>query len=304
MRTIRPIAVSFVVLIFATVFVAAQAVPDQIRMTTPNAPWTIVIDGKKLEIRDVQTKPDEKSAYFLLYDGAGDITVSFFIEPADKCRSSEECRDYVLNLGNPAWGKFQDLAKGKIADFSYFEFFRPEVLGQPLRMFDVYAQYVANGYWVDLHISKPQYKKEDRVTFENLIKVVNFVSKTATPTDGVDQLLGKIEKTTANWLQLWDAAKCRESYVALSSMSRAAVGETDWVPYCETTHKALGKPKSRKLILISFIKSLRGKGADHSGAKLGYQSVFEKGNVLEVVPLTLEKNGNWTVSSYLPQFGK
>lgn len=99
----------------------AQDFIDGVDLTTTKAPWTMRLLGNDLDITNVQAKPDEASAYFMMASGSTKLNVSVFIEPVDKCKTSDECRDYILNAGNPAWGKFEQLAKGKIKDFSYFE---------------------------------------------------------------------------------------------------------------------------------------------------------------------------------------
>jgi hypothetical protein len=233
----------------------------------------------------------------LLYPGSDGVNVSLFIEPAEKCKTSDECRDFVLNTGNPAWGKFQDLNKARLGDFSYFEFFRPVAMEQPLKMFDMYAQYVGNSYWVDLHISKVLYKPEDHAMFERLVKSVKFVPKNSGKSD---PSLAAIEKAADEWLALWDARKCRESYAALTSISRDAVTEKRWTEYCLSAGAELGKLQSRQLVAFVALKSLPPR-PDRSGATLRYYSTFEKGQVIEFVSLTTEKNGSWTVSNYATQ---
>lgn len=285
---------------FSTALVRSQPVTqDQTFLTTSGAPWTIRIGGKTLEIRNVQTKPDGNSMYVMMLDEKEEMNVSIFIEPVDKCKTADECRDFVLKTGNPAWGKFQDLAKGRLGDASYFEFFRPVAAGQPLRMFDMYAEFVRDGYWVDLHLSRTSYKKEDHVLFENYVKALTFVPKTGGASKDSEKLSENLQKISSDWLSLWDGAKCRESYAALTSISRNAVSESDWTEYCLAQLK-FGKPKSRNLITASLIKSLRSK-PDYSGATLRYQSVFDGGPATEYVTLTLEKDGRWTVSNYLLQ---
>ena len=292
----RTITLSFAILLFAATFADAQVIPDEIGMTTPGAPWTITIEGRKLDLRDVKVKADERSAYFLMEDQTDGLNVSFYIEPVDKCKTSDECRDYVLGLGNPAWGKYQDLAKGKIAGFSYFEFFRPEVQGRALKLLDMYAQFVEKGYWIDLHISKVLYKKEEHDLFENLIKGIRFVPKNGKPT--AEPVRERIATTTNSWLQLWDTIKCKETYAALTSLSKEAVTEQQWTPYCQNIHQSLGKLQSRKLIASSLIKSLPFK-PELSGAQFRYRSVFQNTTGVEIVTLTQAKDGTWTVSNYL-----
>jgi len=298
MKFERFIFLSVLVLAVFQVFINAQTVvPNQVRFTTPDAPWTLVIDGQAVDIKTAQVKPDNKSAYFLVYPNKDGLNISLFIEPVDKCKTSDECRDFVLNSGNPAWGKFQDLAKARIGEFSYFEFYRPEAMGQPLQMQDMYAQYVGSGYWVDLHISKVDYKKTDHLLFENLVKSVKFVPKTNAASD---KNLSAIQAAVEKWLAVWDAGKCKESFAALSPISRTKISEKLWVDYCGSAHIGLGKLKSRKVIASTTVTSLP-PTPDRPGATVRYQSVFENSPVVEFVSLVLEKDGSWTVANYLTQ---
>ena len=267
-----------------------------IRLTASGAPWDVVIEGGGLDIKQVGTKPG--GAYFLLYPSKDKLNISLYIEPIEKCNTSDDCRDFVLNTGNPAWGKFENLNKGKFAQFSYFEFFRLEAMGQPLKMQDMYAQYVDKGYWVDLHISKVLYTKEDKLLFEKLMSSIKFVPKTEkTP---ADKDIEQIRKTAENWLGVWGAKKCSESYRSLTSISREAVKEDQWMTYCSAAHQGLGKLRSRELIATTMIASLPGR-PDRAGAAFRFQSQFENRSGLEMISMSQEKDGSWTVSNYLVQ---
>ncbi len=298
MKLLISISVTIIV-IFQTLASAQVTAKDQIRLTTPEAPWTLVIDGNNLDIKTVQVKPG--GAYFLMSPNKDGLNISLFIEPVDKCKTNDECRDFILNTGNPAWGKFQGLVKARIGDFSYFEFFRPEVKSQPLKIQDMYAEYVGNGYWIDLHISKVLYKKEDKLLFEKLVKSIKFVPKAVEQPNLSDGSFELAQKAAENWLALWGAAKCKESYGSLSTLSRQAISEKQWIDYCEAGNKALGTVTSRKLIASSLIKSLPTK-PDYSGATFRYQSNFkDNGPIIEFVSLVLDKDGTWTVANYLTQ---
>jgi hypothetical protein len=237
----------------------------------------------------------------MMASGSTKLNVSVFIEPVDKCRSAEECRDQVLNAGNPAWGEFEQLAQGKLKDFSYFEFYRPDVKGQPLKMLDMYAEYVSQGYRVDLHISKVLYTKADHALFENVINSIVFVPRKGSPNTPFETQRGKGHSAAALWLQLWDQSKCKESYAALSSTTRANFGETAWLGYCLRIFRDLGTNRSRKPIAAAFARALSEK-TDRPLAVLAYHSAFSnRPSVVELVALILEKNGTWSVTNYIPR---
>jgi hypothetical protein len=272
---------------------------DGVDLTTIKAPWTLRIAGNDLDITGVKAKPDQASAYFMMASESTKLNVSVFIEPVDKCKSSEECRDHSLNLGNPAWGKYEQLAKGKLKDFSYFEFYRPVAQGQPLKMQDMYAEYVSQGYWVDVHISKVLYTKQDHLLFEKLINSINFIPRTGSAPTAFDVQLGKGQASVNSWLALWANSKCKESFSALSSLSRDGISEQDWSNYCARLNKGLGANKSRNLIAAAFSRSLPDK-TDRPLAILAYNSSFENvPSAVELISLMLEKEGNWSITNYL-----
>ena len=278
---------------------AQDAFVDGVDLTTIKAPWTLRILGNDLDITGVQAKPDQASAYFMMASASSKLNVSVFIEPVDKCKSGEECRDYVLDLGNPAWGKFEQLSKGKLKDFSYFEFYRPEVQGKPIKILDMYAEYVAQGYWVDVHISKALYTKEDHALFERVVNSISFIPRTGAASTDFDKQSVKAQTAAGGWLKLWDNNKAKESYAALSAISRARISETAWMGYKIRLVQDLGANRSRKLIAAAFARSLPDK-TERPLAVLAYHASFENSpSTVELVALLLEKDGTWSITNYL-----
>jgi len=151
--------------------------PAVIALAVPKAAWKLTFPGQSLTMVNQQLKPDGQSGYFVLVDNANNMTVSAFIEPAVKCKSSKECRDWVWKLGNPSWKNPKNVVLSELGDISYFEFLLPEVAGRPIKQQNMYAEYVVKNYWVDLHVSKVEYKPEEHKLFEDLIKSIKFEDK-------------------------------------------------------------------------------------------------------------------------------
>lgn len=290
---------SIIAIFLFQAFAAAQTVTeDRVAFTTSDAPWMVNLDSKNFAIEDQQVKRDNKSGYFLLQNEKDGMTVSLFIEPAVKCKTSPECRDFVWKTGNPSWGKIQDVVQSKIGEVSYFEFYRPTIQNQPIKMLDMYAEFVENGYWVDLHISKTSYKKEDHLLFENYVKSLRFVSKTGKPLTESDKSMAAAQKVLEDWMLLWDAGKYKESYRELSTFSKKTFDEKAWFTYWTTARKPFGSLKTRKLLNTSLVKSMEGL-PDHSGAVFNYQSSFNnQEDIFETFSVILETDGNWRVASY------
>lgn len=142
----------------------------------------MTLPAKDFEIAEREVKPDGSGAYFFLTSEQSHLNVSFYIEPASNCKDSKACRDMVWKLGNPAWEKPKNFVSSEIGDVSYFEFLVPSFRGQPVQQQNMYAEFVVDGFWVDLHISKVLYKPEDHSLFEQLVKAIKFEPKTVKKT--------------------------------------------------------------------------------------------------------------------------
>jgi hypothetical protein len=69
------------------------------------------------------------------------------------------------------------VSSSEVGGVSVFEYLIPEYQGIPVRQQNMYAEFVQDGFWVDLHISKVQYDKKERKLFEALINSATFEPK-------------------------------------------------------------------------------------------------------------------------------
>lgn len=293
--------VAAVIVLFSGFCYAQQSFASGVQLTTIDAPWAMRINGQELDLTGVQAKPDRRSAYFMMVSEKTKLNVSVFIEPVGKCKTNEECRDFVLESGNPKWGKIQQLEKSRQGEFSYFEFFRPEVDGQPVGVQDLYAEYVAQGYWVDLHISKVQYKPEDHKLFDDVLRSVVFLPKPVASISALDVQMAAGQKSAWSFLNVIDTGDCRGSYALMSSISKKDLTEKAWTDYCTDLTGFLGKKTSRAPIAFAFTGSLPPK-TDRPLAVLAYHTNFQKrDSVVEIVALMQETSGSWVATNYLVQ---
>ena len=188
---------------------------SSVRLTVPKTPWTIFISGAALVLDRQEIKPDGSQGYFMLVDEKAEMFASLYIEPVNKCKTSKECRDMVWKLGNPGWQRPQNVKLSEIGEISILELLVPEYQGRPIRQQNVYAEFVVEGYWVDLHISKVLYQDQDRGLFERMVKSVRFEPKTGGVADdrqsqsGPD---GRIAKETMQLVAQASAAYLKRDY--------------------------------------------------------------------------------------------
>jgi hypothetical protein len=161
----------------ASLSVVALPQEKRLEFTLPQAPWTLTLPADNFQMAQKQMKPDGSGAYFYLTDKTQEINLSMYIEPARDCRDSKSCRDMVWKAGNPAWENPKNVVQSEIGEASIFEFLIPSFQGMPIKQQNVYAEFVVDGFWVDMHLSKVLYKPEDHKLFERIIKSIKFEPK-------------------------------------------------------------------------------------------------------------------------------
>jgi hypothetical protein len=149
----------------------------RVSVTVPACPWTLTLAGDNLRVEQEQVKPDGRNGYFVISDQKNNVTISLFIEPAVGCKDSKGCRDMVWKLGNPSWENPQNVVLAELGEVSFFEFLIPTFRGQRVQQQNMYAEFVVDGFWVDMHISKILYKPSEHEVFERLVKTVKFEAK-------------------------------------------------------------------------------------------------------------------------------
>ena len=163
--------------LFLLTNVSAASDEKRIGFTVPAAPWTLTLPADDLVLAQSQIKPDGRNGYFHAVDEKKYLNVSMYIEAVRSCKDSKSCRDMVWKMGNPAWVNPQNVIQSEMGDVSYFEFLIPTFRGQPIQQQNMYAEFVVDGFWVDLHISKVLYKPQEHEMFERIIKSIKFEPK-------------------------------------------------------------------------------------------------------------------------------
>ncbi|HEY6093658.1 MAG TPA: hypothetical protein VIU93_01775 [Gallionellaceae bacterium] len=144
------------------------------RIAVPTTAWAMEFpsEGFKLE------QADNSRPYYFLTNGRTGLSVSFNFEHATKCNDSESCRDYFsekLKAGFP--GK-KNWRSSRIGDVYVSENMDGPVSGFNLKQQHMNAHFVKEGVWVDMHISKVNYREADRELFLDFVRSVRFRQKT------------------------------------------------------------------------------------------------------------------------------
>jgi hypothetical protein len=265
-----------------------------ISITIPAAPWALTLSGKSLSVENREVKRDGRSGYFLLSDNQNKITISISVEPADKCKTSKECRDMVWKAGNATWENPQNVVFGEIGEVSFFEFLMPSFRDMPIQQQHMYAQFVVDQFWVDMHITKMSYQPKEHKLFEEVVKSAKFEPKKGKIAGSDDSPDEAARKVADDWIVLWDAGDYDRTYEELAEESKTRFTSRQWYVLWYGIRRPLGKVKTRRLTRIE-------PGLEPTVRAVMYETLFEnkKEEVRETLALRLEKDGTWRVFTYI-----
>ena len=112
-------------------------------LALPRGDWTV---------EQQKHHPDGTGAYYLLSSKLLGVNLSFWIEKSKACADGEAC--LRLALSNLAYKDKQDQDFFEAAGFKATSFYIDASDKIPVDQFNVLAAAYANGYWLDVHISK------------------------------------------------------------------------------------------------------------------------------------------------------
>jgi hypothetical protein len=179
----RKLSTTISVLLFLQICAIAGPFQEKrLEFTTPGSPWTLTLPADNFQVAEKKMRDDGQGAYFYLVDEKQNVNLSMFIEPVKDCTSSKSCRDMIWKLGNSEWTNPKNVVQAEIGDVSVLELMVPKYQGMNIQQQNVYAEFVVDDFWVDMHLSKALYKPEEHQLFERIIKSVRFEAKAKTQT--------------------------------------------------------------------------------------------------------------------------
>lgn len=125
-------------------------------------------------LRNLQVQvADTKRPYYMFKDTQSGLNISFNFEPATKCNSGEQCRDYFATRLKKLYPAKTDWNMGQIDDVFISEDMEEFLIkGKSLRIHNMNAHLVKDGVWIDVHLSKVDYEEKDRQLFIDFIRSV------------------------------------------------------------------------------------------------------------------------------------
>jgi hypothetical protein len=159
------------------VAVAALALPlhaaELPEIATPKTPWRMTFASDDVRLSAKEYKPGSDRGSFLMTRKDG-VAISVFIEPATACQSAVQCRDALYKLLQGKTDGTELVAQAQLGDAYTIEAFRAKERNLPIHEKTLYAEFVVDGYWIDVRVAKSRFKDADAGKLEALVQSVRF----------------------------------------------------------------------------------------------------------------------------------
>ena len=156
----------------ATAVSSLQQQGSMYRIQIPSSSSVIEFPARDFRVNQA----DDSRPYYYLSNDKSHLNVSFNFEPATSCTSSQQCRDYMLEkLRKMSFKK--SWSTSKVGQVYVSENMDGPVNGIFLRQQHMNAHYVVDGVWIDVHMSKVNYRASDHKIFVEFLRSIRIKNK-------------------------------------------------------------------------------------------------------------------------------
>ena len=149
---------------------------SSLRLASPGDKWDLVLNTELFDDPQKETRPDGKARQFAAINDAGWM-MTVYIEPAVNAGDATAVRQFYWTKMKQSPIPMKDVKLTGDASAARVEYTVPDA---DQKNFNLYLSH--GGFWVDLHISKMQYKEaQDRAAVEELLKSAKFEPHSAAP---------------------------------------------------------------------------------------------------------------------------
>ena len=167
------------VLTFVSVVCVAQTInSNNFQVGIPSENWVLSVDLKNFQLEKNTFDAESNSQYILATKKDIGMTISIFIEKANNKGNHIDCRSFYWEKASKSPLPIENLNLYEKENIAFVEYDVKVYQGQKIDFHSLNAYLSYEGYWVDVHISKTQYKKNDKKLFDAIVNSLKFEKAT------------------------------------------------------------------------------------------------------------------------------
>lgn len=147
---------------------------NSLYLTTPGSSWSLEIGAPGLKLEERELSPDGTAARLMAENKTAGIILSAFLEKAPHPGDAKQCREYYWAKAQKSPMKKDDIKMSVSGSVALVEYMVKQYQGVQVNQKNINAYLANKGYWMDVHISKGDFKPEDEAQLRAMIKDVHI----------------------------------------------------------------------------------------------------------------------------------
>jgi tetratricopeptide (TPR) repeat protein len=156
------------------VSVCAQTIKNNYLLSVLSVDWELSIDLKGFTLEKNSLNTENNSRYLLATKKDIGMTVSVFIEKSERKGNYLDCRSFYWEKASKSPLPKENLKLYEEADIAFVEYDVESYQGNKIDFHSLNAYLSQGDYWIDVHISKTQYKANDTELFDAIVTSLKF----------------------------------------------------------------------------------------------------------------------------------
>ncbi len=156
-----------------------KASGESLKLSLPSIDWGIEVTSPEFQLIDEAVLPLKSSAKTFASSDSSGLLISIHLEKAETDGGPEACRDFYWSRAKNSPFEKSNLQFSEKRDYATVEYLVKEFQGQEVNQKNLNAYFSNNGYWIDVHVSKMNYKSADKTLFNKAIKSIRIFGKGA-----------------------------------------------------------------------------------------------------------------------------
>jgi tetratricopeptide (TPR) repeat protein len=178
MKRIVAFSLFFCAIMVATV-VYAQPPAETLHVGFPGKKWSVVINSPGFVVK-VNGMQEDGREYLLATNDKNGMNVSVALERSSDHADANTCPEFLRKRVESLSGLgLQDVRYSTVGAMAVAEYLIPEVKGYKLRQKHLVACTAREDVYVDIHLSKVQFKADEEPLFTSLINAVSIADRSS-----------------------------------------------------------------------------------------------------------------------------
>jgi tetratricopeptide (TPR) repeat protein len=160
--------------------VQQETVAPKVGVSLPDRPWTLVFEVPGFKVKTNGLQPDGR-AYLLAENQTTQVVLSVFLEKTPDAAKAADCEgNQKKRLEQKVNYKREKIETREVEGMVVVEFTIPEFSGAPIQQRNLFACLRKDDVYVDIHLSKVQFKPQQEELFTAVLNSAHFVTKAPT----------------------------------------------------------------------------------------------------------------------------